>query len=171
MSLSLSLSLKMNITNDWTTKNPILMPGEIAYDIDQQRCKVGDGIRCWNELPYIVLADNAEKNLSVEPFQSHCDCCGAPVDLDAVKCPYCGVAYGFKRGKRREAGLYDDTRKRKYFVDGIKQMKEVMRNSKNITAYHMGLKGMLALEEMAIDSGAMPINEVRELCGLERINF
>lgn len=172
MSMSKQLVIKHDTSFNWTARNPILMMGEVWYDVDRQRYKIGDGVRCWNDLPYVDLADNAEKNASVEPsepFQTHCDCCGAPVDLDAVKCPYCGVVYRFKRGKRREARVYDDARKRESLIDGIKQMKEVMRNSKNYTAYRMGLKGMLALEEMALNSGAMSINEVRDLCGLEGV--
>lgn len=121
---------------------------------------------------YYISDDKPEidiSNDSVKSFQTHCECCGAPVELDAVKCPYCGVVYEFKRGKRREARVYDDAWKRESLIDGINQMKEVMRNSKNYTAYRMGLKGMLALEEIALDSGVMSINEVRDLCDLERI--
>lgn len=122
---------------------------------------------------YFISDDpKLENDIPIEPvrsFQTHCECCGAPVDLGAVKCPYCGVAYWFKRGKRREARVYDDTRKREFFIDGIRQMKEVMRTSKNNTAYRMGLKGMLTLENEALSSGVMSINELREFCGLERI--
>ena len=47
-------------------------------------------------------------NEPVRSFQTHCPCCGAPVDLDADKCPYCDVPYEFRRGKRAEVAVYDD---------------------------------------------------------------
>ena len=44
----------------WTEKNVLLGPGEPGFEIDTGRLKVGDGIRTWNNLPY--LAENEIKN-------------------------------------------------------------------------------------------------------------
>jgi len=40
---------------NWAQKNPILSCGEIGFDTTQNRHKIGDGIRHWNELPYFAL--------------------------------------------------------------------------------------------------------------------
>ena len=44
----------------WAEKNVLLGPGEPGFEIDTGRLKVGDGIRTWNNLPY--LAENEIKN-------------------------------------------------------------------------------------------------------------
>lgn len=53
-------------------------------------------------------------NDSMMTFQTHCKSCGAPVDLNADKCPYCDTPYEFIRGRRRNAGVYDDAMPQKY---------------------------------------------------------
>ena len=44
----------------WAEKNVLLGPGEPGFEIDTGRLKIGDGIRTWNDLPY--LAENEIKN-------------------------------------------------------------------------------------------------------------
>ena len=44
----------------WAEKNVLLSPGEPGFEIDTGRLKVGDGIRTWNDLPY--LTENEIKN-------------------------------------------------------------------------------------------------------------
>ena len=44
----------------WAEKNVLLGPGEPGFEIDTGRLKVGDGIRTWNDLPY--LTENEIKN-------------------------------------------------------------------------------------------------------------
>lgn len=44
----------------WTEKNILLGPGEPGFEIDTGRLKVGDGVRTWNNLPY--LTENEIKN-------------------------------------------------------------------------------------------------------------
>lgn len=48
-------------------------------------------------------------NDSMMTFQTHCKSCGAPVDLNADKCPYCDTPYGFRRERRAEIPVYDDS--------------------------------------------------------------
>ncbi|MDH6354743.1 hypothetical protein M2132_001072 [Dysgonomonas sp. PH5-45] len=36
----------------WAQINPILMEGEVGYELDTDQYKLGDGIRSWNDLPY-----------------------------------------------------------------------------------------------------------------------
>ncbi len=37
----------------WAEKNPILADGEIGIETDTSKIKCGDGVRTWNELPYL----------------------------------------------------------------------------------------------------------------------
>jgi hypothetical protein len=44
--------------SDWSTANPILAAGEIGYEIDTNKFKIGDGINHWADLTYFDNADN-----------------------------------------------------------------------------------------------------------------
>jgi hypothetical protein len=44
--------------SDWSTANPILAAGEIGYEIDTNKFKIGDGINYWADLTYFDNADN-----------------------------------------------------------------------------------------------------------------
>jgi hypothetical protein len=41
---------------EWSALNPILSDGEIGYERDTKRVRVGDGVTHWNDLPYTWLA-------------------------------------------------------------------------------------------------------------------
>jgi hypothetical protein len=41
----------------WTAKNPLLQRGEIGFEIDTHKAKVGDGVTYWNDLPYSFVAE------------------------------------------------------------------------------------------------------------------
>ena len=34
------------------SKNPVLLKGEVVYEADARKHKVGDGVTAWNALPY-----------------------------------------------------------------------------------------------------------------------
>ena len=38
----------------WHDYNPILNPGEIGWESDNNKFKIGDGINHWNDLPYFL---------------------------------------------------------------------------------------------------------------------
>lgn len=38
----------------WTSSNPILLDGELGYEKDTRRLKIGDGSTSWNALPYLL---------------------------------------------------------------------------------------------------------------------
>lgn len=42
---------------EWTAKNPLLQRGEIGFEIDTHKAKVGDGTTYWNSLPYAMVAE------------------------------------------------------------------------------------------------------------------
>lgn len=39
---------------DWTATNPVLAQGEIGYETDKNRMKLGDGTSTWTNLPYFT---------------------------------------------------------------------------------------------------------------------
>ena len=43
---------RRDMANDWAYKNPILGPGEIGFELDTNKFKIGDGCLHWNDLPY-----------------------------------------------------------------------------------------------------------------------
>ena len=38
--------------DNWRTNNPVLLNGEVGYEIDTRLYKIGDGIHNWIDLPY-----------------------------------------------------------------------------------------------------------------------
>jgi hypothetical protein len=43
---------RRDLAADWTTANPVLSAGEIGFEIDTGKFKIGDGILVWDELKY-----------------------------------------------------------------------------------------------------------------------
>lgn len=46
--------LRRDTPSGWATKNPVLGPGEMGYEIETGRLKIGDGVTPWNSLPYYI---------------------------------------------------------------------------------------------------------------------
>ena len=47
------IQIRRDTQANWTTNNPVLALGELAYSTDQQKLKVGDGSSSWSTLDYI----------------------------------------------------------------------------------------------------------------------
>lgn len=45
-------------SEQWTLANPILAPGEIGFETDENRFKIGDGTNRWNTLPYFTNSES-----------------------------------------------------------------------------------------------------------------
>lgn len=45
---------------NWTTTNPTLVDGELAYDKTAKRYKIGDGVTAWTSLAYSTATDYAD---------------------------------------------------------------------------------------------------------------
>ena len=43
----------------WTAANPILLLGEIGYETDTKKFKIGDGATNWNSLDYLPIPDGS----------------------------------------------------------------------------------------------------------------
>lgn len=55
-----SVRLRRDTAVKWTSKNPVLRPGEPALEIDTGKLKVGNGFSNWSELPYIINEDHIQ---------------------------------------------------------------------------------------------------------------
>lgn len=51
--------LRRNTSSNWTTVNPKLLAGEPGVELDTGQMKVGDGIRQWNDLPYVGTGEGS----------------------------------------------------------------------------------------------------------------
>jgi hypothetical protein len=47
----------------WTLANPVLAAGEIGFETDTNKFKIGDGVNNWGDLPYFVDADGLSGQL------------------------------------------------------------------------------------------------------------
>lgn len=50
------IQVRRDTAENWTSENPVLALGEIGYETDFVKCKFGDGVSVWTELPYAVEA-------------------------------------------------------------------------------------------------------------------
>lgn len=48
-----SIQLRRDSSADWTQVDPILSAGEIGYEDNTGRVKIGDGVTRWTRLPYL----------------------------------------------------------------------------------------------------------------------
>lgn len=55
--MSITMQQKRGTASQWTASNPTLLAGEIGFETDTRKIKVGDGSTDWNNLDYIAGAD------------------------------------------------------------------------------------------------------------------
>jgi len=46
------IQLRRGTEAEWTSADPVLAAGEVGYETDTGRAKVGDGVQAWSELSY-----------------------------------------------------------------------------------------------------------------------
>ena len=51
------IQIRRDTKAKWANLNPILASGEMGFEIDNNRLKIGNGITAWNSLPYITETD------------------------------------------------------------------------------------------------------------------
>ena len=49
-----TLQHRRGIASLWTSQNPVLNAGEIGYETDTGKHKIGNGATAWSSLPYFV---------------------------------------------------------------------------------------------------------------------
>ena len=52
-----TMQQKRGTAANWTSSNPILLAGEIGFETDTNRIKIGDGVSHWNNLDYVTNID------------------------------------------------------------------------------------------------------------------
>jgi hypothetical protein len=55
--MSITMQQKRGTASNWTSSNPILLAGEIGFETDTNKMKVGDGTSNWNDLSYTTIND------------------------------------------------------------------------------------------------------------------
>lgn len=55
--MSTTMQQKRGTASQWSTANPTLLAGEIGFETDTNKIKVGDGSTAWNDLAYIAGAE------------------------------------------------------------------------------------------------------------------
>jgi Major tropism determinant N-terminal domain len=71
--MAIRMQQRRGTAQQWTTANPILNPGEIGWESDNNKFKIGDGTNHWADLNYFV--DGAELSNIID---------GAPALLDTL---------------------------------------------------------------------------------------
>lgn len=56
------IQFRRDTSANWTTYNPVLMEGEVGYETDTKKRKIGDGTNTWNNLDYLA-AENISQEL------------------------------------------------------------------------------------------------------------
>ena len=51
------IQIRRDTKAKWADLNPILASGEMGFEIDNNRLKIGNGITAWNSLPYVTETD------------------------------------------------------------------------------------------------------------------
>lgn len=52
--MAITIRFRRGLSNEWTTRNPILNSGEPGYETDSGKLKIGDGRTSWISLPYLI---------------------------------------------------------------------------------------------------------------------
>ena len=58
------IQIRRGTTSQWSTANPILASGEMGYDTDIKRIKIGNGTTAWNSLPF-EIADVQDYQITI----------------------------------------------------------------------------------------------------------
>jgi len=62
--MTVQIQLRRDTASNWTSINPTLASGELGYETDTNKFKVGDGSTDWSSLRYAIVIDNATQTLT-----------------------------------------------------------------------------------------------------------
>jgi hypothetical protein len=57
--MAVKLQIRRDTAVNWTTANPLISQGEICFEIDTYKVKIGTGLVHWNDLPYFAATPTA----------------------------------------------------------------------------------------------------------------
>jgi hypothetical protein len=52
------IQIRRDLSTNWTTSNPVLADGELGFEKNTKKGKLGDGITAWNSLPYSFTGES-----------------------------------------------------------------------------------------------------------------
>ena len=52
--LKTKFRLRRGTSEAWNRVNPVLLYGEPGFEKDTNKLKIGDGVKAWNDLPYLT---------------------------------------------------------------------------------------------------------------------
>jgi hypothetical protein len=68
--MAIRMKQRRGTAAEWTSSNPVLAPGEIGFETDNNQFKIGDGVNQWDDLAYFInvdgLGDQLEDYVAVE---------------------------------------------------------------------------------------------------------
>jgi hypothetical protein len=56
--MAIRMQQRRGTSEQWTLANPVLSEGEIGFEVDNDRFKLGDGVNTWANLPYFLNEDD-----------------------------------------------------------------------------------------------------------------
>jgi hypothetical protein len=58
--------------DDWTAANPVLEIGELGFEVDTNKIKIGDGQKTWSQLSYVggSTLSPAQQRVALEVFNN-----------------------------------------------------------------------------------------------------
>lgn len=61
--MSAKIQVRRDTAANWTTQNPTLLRGEIGYEYDTVKLKIGNGSTAWNSLAYAIVSQTMVEDL------------------------------------------------------------------------------------------------------------
>jgi hypothetical protein len=56
--MAIRMQQRRGTAEQWASSNPVLSPGEVGFETDNNKFKIGDGVNTWNNLPYFINEDD-----------------------------------------------------------------------------------------------------------------
>jgi hypothetical protein len=79
------IQIKRGTASSWTSANTILANGEIGFETDTRKMKVGDGSTAWTSLSYVDSIPSQTGNSGKYLTTNGSSASWAAVDLDEIK--------------------------------------------------------------------------------------
>jgi len=72
------IQIRRGTASQWTSTNPVLADGELGFETDTKKGKLGNGVTAWSSLPYSFTGESANVAEQIEAATAK----STPVDAD-----------------------------------------------------------------------------------------
>ena len=157
MPVQTKIQFRRSIATDWVAVNPILSAGEVGYETDNKKFKIGDGTTAWNSLAYAAVLPS-ELNELVDDRVNDLLIAGSNINksysdsTNALTISVTGVALLGHTHTSSEITDFNSS------VSGLLPVKSVLAGN-NITVTPTGSNGFI------ISSSGVDNNAVKDLIG------